>query len=157
MILLCLTFIFLIITLPFWLLKSPFFLIFSPFGCFVWLIYHLYNKQYTTQKMLTELANFPRRTQEIIHEWANIVRTKYAITEDEEDVLYMGDPLLIIEWDKNGLQQRGIQKTAIINGKSKNKLTYGQRGVPTLGRMYSVVAERKGAFKVTEIHNVFSL
>ncbi|CAG8834789.1 32171_t:CDS:2 [Gigaspora margarita] len=144
--------------------------------------------------MATELANFPRRTQEIIHEWANIVRTKYAITEDEEDVLHMGDPLLIIEWDENGLQQRGIQKTAIINairGVQGCQLfpqnaqlpsdsifyivdtpniqaqqiveniaytlrgTYAQRGVPTLGRVYVVVAERKGAFKVTEKRGVF--
>ncbi|CAG8784531.1 45963_t:CDS:2, partial [Gigaspora margarita] len=45
----------------------------------------------------------------------NIVLTKHAITEDDDDVLYMGDSLLIIEWDETGLQQRGIQKTAIIN------------------------------------------
>ncbi|RIB07688.1 hypothetical protein C2G38_2213726 [Gigaspora rosea] len=40
--------------------------------------------------MPTNLENFTRRTQEIIHEWANI-------------------------WNEAGLQQRGIQKATIIN------------------------------------------
>ncbi|CAG8842409.1 12046_t:CDS:2, partial [Gigaspora margarita] len=51
---------------------------------------------------------------------------------------------------------RNIQAQQIVeNIASMLRRTYGQRGVPTLGRMYSVVAERKGAFKVTEIHDVF--
>ncbi|KAF0462069.1 hypothetical protein F8M41_000321 [Gigaspora margarita] len=103
---------------PFWLFTSPFLLILSPYV----LLYYLYNETYTTQKMPTDLEIFPRRTQEIIREWANIVQTKYAITEDEDDEIYIGDPLLIIEWDDAGLQQRGIQKATIVNGKSKNKL-----------------------------------
>ncbi|KAF0462068.1 hypothetical protein F8M41_000320 [Gigaspora margarita] len=145
--------------------------------------------------MPTDLENFSRRTQEIIHEWANIVRTKYAITEDEENEIYMGDPLLIIEWDETGLQQRGIQKATIINTirgvqgcqpfpqnaqpqsdsifyivdtrniqaqqivlniASMLRRAYGQRGVSTLGRMYLVVAERKGTLRFCEIHDVFS-
>ncbi|CAG8552082.1 45415_t:CDS:2 [Gigaspora margarita] len=65
--------------------------------------------------MPTDLEIFSRRTQEIIHEWANIVQTKHAIMEDEEDEIYMGDPLLIIEWDDAGLQQREIQKATIVN------------------------------------------
>ncbi|CAG8825495.1 6480_t:CDS:2, partial [Gigaspora margarita] len=56
--------------------------------------------------MPTDLENFPRRTQEIIYEWAII---------DENDEIYIGDPLLIIECDKTGLQQRKIQKATIIN------------------------------------------
>ncbi|CAG8830586.1 43179_t:CDS:2, partial [Gigaspora margarita] len=152
------------------------------------------QRTYTTQKMPTDLEIFPRRTQEIIREWANIVQTKHAITEDEEDEIYMGDPLLIIEWDDAGLQRRGIQRATIVNTIrgvqgcqpfpqnaqppsnsifyivdtpniqaqqivlnicSMLRRTYGQRGVPTLGRMYSVVAERKGILRVGEIDDVF--
>ncbi|CAG8647269.1 2694_t:CDS:2 [Ambispora gerdemannii] len=61
------------------------------------------------------LENFPKRTQKIVHEWASIVRTKYAIPEAEDDELYAGDPLFIIEWNEAALQQRQIQKTAVIN------------------------------------------
>ncbi|CAG8795570.1 19202_t:CDS:2, partial [Dentiscutata erythropus] len=113
--------------------------------------------------MPTDLENFPKRTQEIIHEWANVVQTKHATTEDKEDKLYMGDPLLIIERDENGLQQRGIQKTVIINailGVQAQQIvqniadtlqrTYAQRGIPTLGRVYVVVAERRNTLRITE-------
>ncbi|CAG8439056.1 8349_t:CDS:2 [Ambispora gerdemannii] len=110
------------------------------------------------------------------------MRTKHAIPEDEDDEIYSGDPLLIIKWNEVGLQQRQIQKTAVINvirsfqgcrpfpqndqpqsesifyiADTPNiqaqqivsnilfalQRGYLQRQVPTLGRIYVIVAEKK--------------
>ncbi|CAG8737501.1 25607_t:CDS:2, partial [Dentiscutata erythropus] len=53
------------------------------------------------KKKSRDLKKEPKK----LFEWANIVQAKHAVIEDDEDKLYMGDSLFIIEWDKTGLQQ----------------------------------------------------
>ncbi|CAG8550234.1 2734_t:CDS:2 [Ambispora gerdemannii] len=116
------------------------------------------------------MKNFGKEIEQLVLEWERNVRAKH-----KSDVLYVDDPLLVIEWNETGLQQRGIQKIAMLNrcplipcsrflrveslffvvktgsvGALQriqfiiNVLqdTYLQRHVPTLGRIYQMVAQK---------------
>ncbi|CAG8697126.1 23180_t:CDS:2, partial [Cetraspora pellucida] len=117
-------------------------------------------------------------------------------SDDDDNLTYFGDPLLIIEWNETGLVQRNVQKNTVVNyirtfqgcnpfpsdGRPPsdslfyivdtpnihaqqiiNNIIYGlqrtylHRNIPSLGRVYTVVAERKNRFEATEIFPVFSL
>ncbi|CAG8665058.1 11907_t:CDS:2, partial [Racocetra fulgida] len=58
-------------------------------------------------------------TKRCIIEWSNIVQAKYSSddvdSDDDDNITYYGDSLLIIEWNEIGLIQRNIQKNTVVN------------------------------------------
>ncbi|CAG8740143.1 3140_t:CDS:1, partial [Racocetra fulgida] len=62
----------------------------------------------------TILQSLNSDTKRYIMKWANIVREKHSSddvdSDDDDNITYYGDPLLIIEWNETGLIQRNIQK-----------------------------------------------
>ncbi|CAG8559801.1 20344_t:CDS:2 [Cetraspora pellucida] len=139
-------------------------------------------------------------TKQCIMEWANMVQAKHISdvvdSDDDDNITYFGDPLLIIEWNETGLIQRNVQKNTVVNyirtfqgcnpfpglGRLPSgslfyivdtqnieaqqiinniiyglQRTYARINVPSLGKVYSVFAERRDKLKVGEILGVFSL
>ncbi|CAG8604104.1 13593_t:CDS:2 [Dentiscutata heterogama] len=153
------------------------------------------------QKLPAILESLDGDTKKYVMEWADIVRAKHSSdndfdSDDDNNPIYYGDPLLIIEWNETGLAQRNIQKNIVLtyirsfqgcnpfpgSGQPQSnslfyivntpgiraqqticniiyglQRMYAQRNVPSLGRIYSVVAEKKNTFEAAEILGAFAL
>nr|CAG8559258.1 8988_t:CDS:2 [Entrophospora candida] len=110
---------------------------------------------------------FSEKMNNEVTQWFNMVQAKC----EDGDL----DPLvMVVEWNENGLLQRGISKNTIITRICDNYPTSVRQFLPTHsatpaiaptlseslfcvdGRVYLVSATRANVANILEIHNVFS-
>ncbi|CAG8561638.1 20232_t:CDS:1, partial [Dentiscutata erythropus] len=174
------------------------------------------------QKLPAILESLDGDTKKAIMEWADMVQEKHSSdkdldSDDDENLTYFGDHLLIFEWDETALARRNIQKNTVLTcmyinwfnlyqlrrsliifcstdirttfpahnfpGRGRPlsdslfyvvdtagvpadqiiqdilhglRNLYLLRNVPSLGRVYTVHAERKNTFEAVEIYDVFA-